>query len=44
MEKNPAVAASNEEDSNREKMVCVGVPEPAKSVRFNLDLATQREG
>jgi hypothetical protein len=22
----------------------VGVPEPAKSVRFNLDLATQREG
>ncbi|EFX68133.1 hypothetical protein DAPPUDRAFT_114838 [Daphnia pulex] len=24
--------------------ISVGVPEPAKSVRFNLDLATQREG
>ncbi len=25
-------------------VAAVGVPEPAKSVRFNLDLATQREG
>jgi hypothetical protein len=31
----------NEQEVNGQ---LVGVPEPAKSVRFNLDLATQREG
>jgi ankyrin repeat protein len=39
--------AAKTEGSNHEPeniAATVGVPEPAKSVRFNLDLATQREG